>query len=68
MFLKNTPLELSQDEKTLWIRRFGDLTEEMGRQAIPITDFDYDPQRAYAAANRLGLPSSVVEFIEGLRA
>ena len=68
MFLKNTPLKLAQEETTLWIRRFGDLTEEMGSRAIPITDFDYNPQRAYAAAHRIGLPLSVVDFLEGVRA
>lgn len=69
-FLKNPPITLSQEQRMTVMRRFSDLTQELGERGIPITEFPYEPDRHIAAAKRLRLSSDVVTWlteIEGAR-
>ncbi len=36
---------------------------EMGERAIPVTDFDHDPDRVVAAAGRLNLAQPVIDWL-----
>lgn len=63
-FLKDSPLELTAEQRTAGIRMFGDMMDEMAHRAIPVTQFQHTADRAIAAAHRLKLPIVVIQWVE----
>jgi hypothetical protein len=65
-FLKNSPIQLSQDQSQAAIRQFGDFMQEMGDRGIPISDFPHDDARQRAAGVRLGVPNHVLDWLASI--
>lgn len=62
-FLKGSPQPLSQEAMALLMQQMTHMMVEMGDQAIPVTEFDHDPERAIAAARRLDLAPLVIDWL-----
>lgn len=63
-FLKDSPLQVTPEQRTAGIRKFGDLMDEMAHRAIPVTRFPHTAERTIAAARRLKLPPVAIEWVE----
>jgi hypothetical protein len=63
-FLKDCPLKIDMEQRMIGIRMFSDVMDEMAHRAIPVTRFSHTADRAIAAARRLGLPPSVIKWVE----
>ncbi|MCI0722471.1 MAG: hypothetical protein L0338_26405 [Acidobacteria bacterium] len=64
VMLKDSPLKPSH-EATAWsMSSMSHLMLEMGWRGIPVTQFEFGPERLAAAARRLRLPANVVAWFE----
>lgn len=66
-FLKNPPVQLTAEQKSAVMQRFGDFMQEMGERGVPITKFQHEEERERAAAMRLGLPPHVIEWLASIK-
>ena len=62
-FLNGSPQRLPQEGVTLLMEQMTHMMLEMGERAIPVTDFDHGPDRVVAAAGRLNLAQSVIDWL-----
>lgn len=63
-FIKGSPLKPDQKAIMWSMSSMSHMMLEMGRRGIPVTKFQYGPERLAAAARRLGLPPEVVSWFQ----
>ncbi len=66
-FLKDSPVKPPQEMIAWSMQSMSHIRLEMGRRAIPVTDFAFDPERFAQAAMRLKFPEYAIEWIRNHR-
>ncbi len=62
--IKDSPLKPSHDATAWSLSSMSHLMLEMGWRGVPVTQFEFSPERLAAAARRLRLPANVVAWFE----
>jgi hypothetical protein len=63
-FIKHSPLKPDQPTIIWSMQSMSHIMLEMGWRGIPVTEFEYGPQRLVSAAQRMQLPQAVVAWFE----